>query len=148
MERSLIMAPETGPGEAREKARGRNRMKIIAALFVAGLIPGFYLGYVGDDGLPTPGAWPPAAVIMIAATYLVAVTWGGWLLWRQLDEVQRHVYSQAASAAAGLYVLVYPVWYLLWMGGLVREPMHVALFVLFYFGHVVALLYYRRKSFS
>ena len=39
-----------------------------------------------------------------------------------------------SSYGASAFVVAYPAWFLLWKGGLLPEPHHLALFLIFYAG--------------
>ena len=49
---------------------------------------------------------------------------------RTTDEVERHNNLWGLGMGASAVMLVYPPWWMLWRGGLVGEPSHVALFLL------------------
>jgi hypothetical protein len=136
---------EKGEGEARERARLRRRHAIMAAL----LIPGFMIGvYVGktDQGAFINGSggvlWP-ALSIALAILYLAALVGGAFLLSSSIDEHEKYNSYKAVSAAGGFYVVAYPVWFLLWKGGFVVEPVHWILFIGFWLSLAVSSLYYR-----
>lgn len=134
-----------GEGERRDSARRRTRLAIIAALAVAGFIPGLYLGY--NDGAAffenRPSVWSPTFSVGLAVLYLVAVLGGGLLLRSVTDEVERQNGYKAASFAGMALMVVYPVWYLLWRGGFVAEPAHWMLFLIFWLSLALASLFYR-----
>jgi hypothetical protein len=134
-----------GEGERRDAARRRTRLAIIIALAVAGFIPGLYLGY--NDGAAffenRPSVWSPTFSLGLAVLYLVAVLGGGLLLRNVTDEVERQNGYKAASFAGMALMIVYPVWYLLWRGGFVAEPVHWMLFFIFWLSLALASLYYR-----
>jgi len=133
-----------GVGERRERSARRVRHGIKAALFVTGLAVGIYVGGAligGDFDFAAP--WPPAAALAIAAVYLVAMIAGGLLISRSLDELERSRTYRAAAAAGNVYLLVYPTWFALWKGGFVPEPVHWALFILFWLSLALATLWYR-----
>lgn len=132
------------PGEALERGRRRRKFRIIAILFAVGFVGGFAAGFTQSDDLFDPARkWPPALAAALAGLYLVAAIWGGILYARSLDEFDRVANYKAVSAAATSYVAVYPVWLLLWKGGLLPEPMHVILFLIFAFTMAVASFFYR-----
>jgi hypothetical protein len=127
------MADELLSGERRAKARTRRYWLIVGALALAGFIPGFLLGFVEGDGLIGEGAvWPAWLSILLAVIFVASVSIGAIFLHRNMDELQRRQNERATAAAAGVYVLAYPVWFVLWMGDLVPEPSHWMLFALFY----------------
>jgi hypothetical protein len=134
----------TGDGEALERGRRRRRYLIIAGIGVAGFFPGFYLGYSENDQLLQPGdTWPPALALTLAVVYLVAVSVGALLLRRQTDGVGLHVQTKGAALAASVLVYVYPLWFLLWKGGFVAEPMHGVIYVVFLLSALAGMAYYR-----
>ena len=135
-----------GTGERLERARRFRKMVIIGGILVVGIATGFLAGMRDADALFTRGAtdaWPPAMAIGIALSFLAAVIGGGIALGRQTDEVERLAQYKAAAAAALAYMLTYPVWFALWMGELAPEPMHGALFGLFWLTLLLALLFYK-----
>jgi hypothetical protein len=143
----MIMAPHEasiGEGERRERGARRARFGIKAALFAVGLFTGLYVGgnFVGD-GFDFSGPWSPTAAAAIAVVYLAAMAVGSLLMSRHMDELERDRGYKAAAAAGAAYVLVYPVWFALWKGGFVPEPVHWMLFLLFWVTLALAALFYR-----
>jgi len=133
-----------GHGERMERTQSRRRKTIIGTLFVLGMISGAYVGYtVAEDGFDPSRQWSPTVCLVLAGTYLAAMIFGSIALSKHMDEVERQVQYKAAAAAGGLYAIVYPVWFLLWKGGFVAEPIHWALFLLFWVALAVSALYYR-----
>lgn len=134
----------SGIGERRERAARLRRNAVIAALFAAGLVTGFYVGYQdGHAKLGIGGSWSPALALGLVAIYLVAVIGGGLLLNGNFDEVERQRSYKAVSFAGAVYIIVYPVWFLLWKGGLAAEPIHWATFGIFWLSLAGASLWYR-----
>ena len=143
LERS-VTEPGRGKGEALERANRRRKFMIVGGLAVAGFFPGFYLGYTENDELLQVGdKWPPEIALILAAVYLVAVLTGAVLLKRQTDEVQLAQQTRGTALAGSMFVLVYPLWYILWKGGFVPEPMHAVIYVLFLLTALGGMLYYR-----
>jgi hypothetical protein len=143
----MAMAPYEaglGEGERRERGARRTRFAVKAGLFATGLFTGLYVGgnFVGR-GFDFSGPWSPLAAAVIAAVYLAAMGVGSLLMSRQMDELERFRGYKAAAAAAAAYVLVYPVWFALWKGGFVPEPVHWMLFLLFWLSLALATLWYR-----
>ena len=133
-----------GAGEQRERARRRRKAWIVGGVFTVGMVAGFAMGwreaqhlFAGSEG------WPPAMTIAIALSYVIAVVGGGMLLSRQTDEVELQSQYKAVAAAALVYALIYPVWFVLWMGSLAPEPMHGILFIAFWVSLLGAFLFYR-----
>ncbi|HYD14374.1 MAG TPA: hypothetical protein VEC11_16130 [Allosphingosinicella sp.] len=131
-------------GEVLERNRRRRKFWIIGTLFVAGFVGGFTAGFTQADDLLDPNHfWPPALAISLAAAFLVVVIVGAIFYGRHLDEFEKAAKQKSVVAAAGAYVLVYPVWLLLWKGGLVREPMHFVIFIGFVAVMGLAKLFHR-----
>ena len=115
-----------GPGERAEKARKRRFSLMIAGFLIVGGIIGAVLTAVGPYG---PGAIPPAIAVASAALLGVAILFGNWLFYRDIDEVEMHANLWASAWAVNFYALVYSTWYILWKGGLIIEPGHEIIFV-------------------
>lgn len=143
--RAMRDSAPRGEGERHEAARRRKRWLIVAALAVAGVVPGFYLGYQDGAALAESrtAIWPPTLVVALAGLYLVAVVGGGILLNKVADELDRQRSYKAVSFAGAVLMIVYPVWYLLWRGDLVLEPVHWMLFLLFWLSLALASLFHR-----
>ena len=133
-----------GPGEQQEKARRTRKAWIIGGATVVGMIAGVATGY-RDAGhfFDASNPWPPALAVGLAISYLVVVIAGGIALARHTDEFELQRQYRIVAAAALVYALIYPVWFVLWMGGLVPEPMHAVLFLTFWLSMFGAFLFYR-----
>ena len=133
-----------GTGEALERSRRSRKVWLLGLLVAGGFVGGFLSGYTQADALfDSTQTWPPALGIGLAIFYLVAVVGGGLLLSRYTDEFERLAQYKATSAGAVAYIIVYPVWLLLWKGGLVPEPMHFIIYLLFMAVVLIASLVYR-----
>lgn len=135
-----------GAGEEMERASRKKRSAIVGILFVLGLVTGAYGGYkmaVSDFDLSQP--WSPTVCLVLAGLYVAAMIFGSIALEKHMDEVERQIHYKAAAAAGGVYAIVYPTWFLLWKGGFVAEPIHWALFVLFWVALATSTLYYRYR---
>ncbi|GLR48493.1 hypothetical protein [Sphingomonas astaxanthinifaciens] len=131
-------------GELRLKQRERKIWLIKGSLFAIGLVSGGIVGYlVADDGFAPDAKWPPSLAIGLVATFLAAIGIGSWLLRALCDEVERQLQYKATAAAGLFYVLAYPVWFVLWKGGLLPEPSHWMLFLGFYAALAASYLFYR-----
>jgi hypothetical protein len=62
-----------------------------------------------------------------------------------MDEVERQRSYKAGSLAGATLIVVYPVWFLLWKGGFVVEPIHWVLFVLFWLGLAFGMIWYKYR---
>ena len=135
-----------GAGEQQERARRTRKAWILGGTFVLGLLGGFWVGFEEADNIFTGSdsdGWPPALAVALAVSYVVSVLFGGLALARQTDEFELQRQYKAVAAAALVYALAYPVWFVLWMGGLAPEPMHGVLFITFWLSLLAAFLFYR-----
>ncbi|WP_331041222.1 hypothetical protein [Allosphingosinicella sp.] len=133
-----------GAGEEMERAQRRRRGVIVGTLFVLGTITGAYGGWtMAETDFDLSQPWSPTICLILAGIYLAAMLFGSIALSKQMDEVERQVHYKAAGVAGGTYAVVYPTWFLLWKGGFVPEPIHWALFILFWVALAASTLYYR-----
>ena len=133
-----------GPGERIELTRRRRRIWLYGTLFALGLVAGLYVGATRAESLFTESTdWPPVLAVGLAMLWIAAVIGGGILGSRATDEFELQQQYKAISVAAAVYFLAYPVWFLLWKGGLSREPMHGALFLVFWLALMLASIFYR-----
>ncbi len=138
------MSDVRGHGEAIERTRRRRKYTIIGGAAAVGMTVGFMIGYTeAENFFQDMSGWPPAMAIGIALSYLAAVIGGGVALARHTDEVELQTQYKAVAVAAMVYILIYPTWFALWMGGLVPEPMHSALFIAFWLSLAGASLFYQ-----
>lgn len=139
---------EAGEGERLERANEARKSTIIGRMAAAGGAAGFFFGVLQFDVLqeviPFGGGkgWRVALAIGFTLSYL-AMAGVGLKLARYNDEVELLNEYKATTAAALAYLVVYPIWYVLWQADLVREPMHVVIFFLFGLGVTAASIFYR-----
>ncbi|MBX9797578.1 hypothetical protein [Sphingomonas sp.] len=121
---------EPGAGERAARARTRRIWLIIGSLGGLGFVAGFATAMFEKDtpGM-FPGALPPAFAIAMSIVLVVAILIGSWRYFVAIDEVERQNNYIASTWGLNFYLLAYPVWFLLWRGGLVAEPMHETLFL-------------------
>jgi len=152
MGRAAMVRPDRdfshGEGERREAAMRRTRYLVIGTLFVCGLGTGFYVGFrqAGMDFHGETGFWSPAVALGLIALFVVAVAGGTWIMSGVMDELERARSYKAASLGATLFLLAYPIWYFLWKGGFVREPIHWVMYAFFVFAMLGALAWYRVRE--
>ena len=122
---------DLGPGEAADRARSRRTLIMFAALasiggavgFTAALIEPRAAAITAGDSLP---AW---FAILAALLLLGAVTAGSIVYHRTMDELQRLDNYWAATVGANVLLIAYPVWLILWKGGLVPAPDAMTLYL-------------------
>lgn len=130
--------------ERLERGRRRRKFAIIAAMGVVGGIGGGIVGAREDGHLfDLAHPWPPLLCLALAAAFLLAIGVGKFILRRQIDEVERMAKLRGTHAGAVLFLIGYPVWFLLWKGGFLPEPQHVAMFVIVLVASVLASLFYK-----
>ena len=135
-----------GEGERLAAQRARRTRIIILALAGAGFVTGLIVGvHAGRNDLDFSSSWPPSMALAVAVTYLIATIGGSLLLVNSLDEVERANNYKAAAFAAGVYVMVYPVWFVLWKGQFLPEPSHWMIFIAVWLSLMGSYLYYRLR---
>jgi hypothetical protein len=135
-----------GAGEELERAQRRRKKIIIGGLCLVGLVSGFLVGFhEGKSLFDGSTGWPPALALGIAFSYLAAIVGGSLALARHMDEVEIQAQAKAGSVAGAVYIAVYPLWFALWKGGFVTEPVHWVLFLLFWVALALSSLYYRYR---
>ena len=137
-----------GEGERREAAMRRKRFLVIGALFVCGLVTGFYVGFreAGTVFHGQEGFWSPAVALGLIALFVVAIAGGTWIMNGVMDELERARAYKAASLGGTLFMLAYPVWFFLWKGGFVREPIHWVMYAFFVFAMLGAMAWYKARG--
>lgn len=140
-----MMDQSPGIGERREASDRRKRLIVLLVLGVLGLIAGFFIGQNEEHGLLLDGGgtWPPSLVLTLAVAYLVAIFGASRVLRNSVDELQRDTLHKAAASAGTVFMVVYPIWFLLWKGGFTEEPIHGVLYLLFVVTSLAASLFYR-----
>lgn len=139
---------ETAPGEGERRELGRDRYtKIVkGVLFGVGLCCGAAVGYyIASNDFDLTAQWPPELAAGIAVLYLLAMLAGSVALSRSMDEVEKARQYKAVAFAGAVYLIVYPLWFVLWKGGFAIEPIHWALFAGFWLSLVGAAAYYRTR---
>ena len=117
-------------GEMVEKTRRRQYWTVVAALFAAGLVVGFVMALAEGEGDFLIARLPPIVAVTLAAVTFLAMTIGTWAYCKRSDEVDIHANLWGAATGASALMVAYPVWIILWKGGLLDEPHHLSLFVL------------------
>lgn len=152
MGRAAMAPPDrdlsNGEGERRESAMRRKRLAVLGTLFVFGLGTGFYVGFrqAGVDFHGDAGFWSPAVSLGLILMFVVAIAAGTWIMNGVMDELERARSYKAAALGATLFLLAYPIWFFLWKGGFVREPIHWLLYAFFVFAMLGALVWYRVRE--
>jgi hypothetical protein len=142
MGKEMLMAREPGPGEAAERATRRRWMSLLAISLVVGALSGMIVALTthGDGGFMGQKV-PIWAAVLLTAGWLGTMGYGAWYYETQVDEVERNANYYGYAVGGGLVVVVYPVWYIFWWAGAVREPTHEALMGLLFVGALAGYLW-------
>ncbi|WP_260484325.1 hypothetical protein [Sphingomicrobium flavum] len=133
-------------GEARLRSKTRRKWIITGALMVVGGVVGFTAARMEDiRNYDAAGPWPPEVALGILAAFLISLAVGTYFLNRELDDYEREVHRKSAAFAAGVVMIGYPVWFLLWKASLVVEPIHWVIFISAYVGLYLAMAYYKYR---
>jgi hypothetical protein len=127
----MMGIPKTVETQASDRRRRREYRRGFAAFVGCGLLATLGNVVLGD-GLVPPflrGSLAPGAAIWLAVGFIAAIAVIAWLAHGLLDEheVSASMYGQAAACA--IVVVAYPVWFLLWKGGLAHEPSHAGIYL-------------------
>jgi hypothetical protein len=132
------------PGEARAVRRSRSFWTVMGAQLIAGTVVGGLGAHfvLHPERMPAgAGAWIALALAIVTA---VAMIWGALALYPRMDELELQDNLWAGSAAGSTVGVIYPPWYMLWVGGWVPEPSHEVMFGLLLF--ITCAVYLWRKS--
>lgn len=133
-----------GEGERLQRSRTRRHVAVKSALFAVGLATGAYIGFkLASTGFDLSAPWSRSVAVALALLYVVAIAAGSLLLNKSIDELERDRTYKAVAVAGSAYMIVYPVWFMLWKGGLAVEPIHWLLFAGFWLLMIGAAIYYR-----
>ena len=134
---------QLGVGERRETSARRTRIFIFATLGLAGLVTGYFVGR-SEARAPVEGSiWSPELAVGLIAIYVLLVGVSSVILSKTTDEVQRLNHYKAGAFAGAAFMLVYPLWFLLWKGGMTGEPIHWVVYLVFVFTSAAASIFYR-----
>jgi hypothetical protein len=112
-------------GTVAERQRRRRYWTLMGLATAAALV----LGVAGRI-LGTPyGPIDPAAAIGLAAALLLLMLVGNWVYFRNIDELE--VASNLVGGFWGFYTFIigWPLWHILWRGGLVPKPEMLPLYI-------------------
>jgi hypothetical protein len=86
----------------------------------------------GTFSVSGDGSLPIAIALLLVFVWGVIMPMVAWV-WhtRAIDELEASAYRDGGYYAAYAYLIVAPVWWLLWRGGLLPEPNGVAIFFAF-----------------
>jgi uncharacterized membrane protein YciS (DUF1049 family) len=145
----MTSSPEASMAEGDWQTRAQKRQRrintVIGTLFCIGLVSGFLVGFFEDEqaGLVSANSIPPWLAVVTAIVFVVAVTFGSWKLMQVSDELERVIHTKTTVVAGNAMLIGYPVWFILWKGGIVPEPDAFWLFVAGFVSSTLAYAWYK-----
>jgi hypothetical protein len=128
--------------------RERRSRNILIMCFVFGIATGIALGAGGalnhhDSHFPLLSDDPisPTIAAGLVLAFVLVLPILGWQWHKTVDEHEREAYQVGAVAAAYMFLIGAPVWWLLWRGGIVPEPNGVILYFAFNFTLLIVWLW-------
>lgn len=119
----------------RRERRSRNILLVSVAIgMVIGIIlAGSDMMSASDDPLSvlSDSPIPPALAIGLTLFLVLVLPVLSWQWQKTVDEHERQAYQAGAVAAAYMFLILAPCWWLLWRGGLVPEPNGIILYFAF-----------------
>ncbi len=113
---------EAEDGLLRYKRDQRRRtLSYLVSLAIAG-IGGGLLAYVLNLAKASPGGLDGSTAIVLALLFVATMMAANWLYLRSADELTWAINIRASFWALMFFVALYPVWLILWTGGLVPKP--------------------------
>lgn len=115
--------------KAQVPSRERRSRNILIGSCLFGLVTGMAIAIFGLAGEAensfaffTNSAISPAVAIGLTFIVVLIIPLISWQWHRAIDEHERDAYRAGAVAAAYLFMIGAPAWWLLWRGGLVPQP--------------------------
>ena len=125
----------------RRERRSRNILLFSCAIgMVIGIIlAGSDMMSASDDPLSVLSDGPISPLLAIGMTLFLVLVLPvlSWQWQKAIDEHEREAYQVGAVAAAYMFLILAPAWWLLWRGGLVPEPNGIILYFAFNFTFVI-----------
>ena len=131
---------DIGSGEAAARARQRRMLINFGAIAAVGFVVGLTAAFVENKDAPiwSGGTLPPWFAVLAAVLTIGAVGFGSWRYHNNMDELQRLDNYWAATVGANVLLGGYPVWLILWKGGIVPEPNAMILYLIVWVSTVLA----------
>ena len=125
------MTHDIGPGEAAGRARVRRVWINFALIAGIGAAVGFTAALVEQPHAPLAqgGTMPAWFAILAAVVTIGAVAAGSLFYHRNMDELARLDNYWAGTLGANMFLGGYPVWLILWKGGLLPAPSALVLYL-------------------
>ncbi len=133
--------------QVRAQKRKRTWYATCAILLGMGLLTGFLLGFFEKDGseLLAPDSIPGSIAILSAIIMTAALTVGQYYFFASSDELERRNMLNAVAMSGNAILAGFPLWFILWKGGLVPEPDAFVLFAAAYAANIVTYFWYKLR---
>lgn len=131
--------------QARAQRRKARWYATCAILLGMGLLTGFLLGYFEKDGtdLMAANSIPTSIAILTVLIMGVALTVGQYYFVASSDELERRNMLNAVAMSGNVILVGFPLWFILWKGGLVPAPDAFALFAAAYAANIATYFWYK-----
>lgn len=117
---------EAGEGERQEARRRRMFWMSIGALFIAGMVLGFFTGITAAiENVEIDEIWtriPQSLAVGVIVVSLAMFIYGCWRFYKAIDEVEMLDNLWGSAASYYLYATLFPVWWALGKANLLPEP--------------------------
>jgi hypothetical protein len=125
----------------RRERRSRNILLFSCGLgmLIGIILAGSDMMSASDDPLSvlSDSPIPPALAIGMTMFLVLVMPLLSWQWQKSIDEHEREAYQVGAVAAAYMFLILAPAWWLLWRGGLVPEPDGIILYFTFNFTFLI-----------
>ena len=113
-----------------QRQRKQGFRKGFAAFVICGIAATIANGLFGGGVLPPflRGTLSAPTAVALAVGYIVIMLLFVWFGRGVFDEHEISSSAYGQSAATGIVVVGYPIWFVLWKGDLMPEPSHVMMF--------------------
>lgn len=139
------MDERLGEGEIKLRDKRRRLYVVLGALMAVGFVTGFGLAFAEEEGSDwLSGRIPAWVALLLAGVWLASMIVGKIWFFRNVDELEVRINVWAMAASGSAVLIGYPVWWLLWRGGMVEEPSAHIMFGALY---AVAILAYLWKKY-
>ena len=99
------------------------------ALMIGGFAVALVIGLAGRASRGPEGTLAPMLAIALVAGVVLLVVGGNWVYYRSVDELEWANNLAGCFWGFNAFMLGYPAWHILWMGGLLAKPDMTALYV-------------------
>lgn len=123
----MTEATMLGEGERAERQRRRRFWGAIGATALFGMPIGYFLGRAAARNRGSMSeafaSLPPAFTVGLLALSVAGFLWACWYFLKSVDEVEVADNLWASTAGFYFYMILFPVWWVLWKARIAVEPM-------------------------